>query len=174
MSTFKQVRINDIIANQERSFALHPMSKAHVKSLIESFGRTGDFGVIPVRELEDGDYEQAAGHHRVEAMRQLGYTHVDCKVLDPEEATNAEMVRIMVNENNTQQGNVNPAKLDSINAIMGQVAYALLLSDTPEQYLECIGVNNAGAALLAKLTNRSFSEAKGNIEKGKSIPYICG
>ena len=165
MNTFKQVRIEDIISNQRRNFKLHPMDKGHVRSLIESYEKAGDFGVIPVRLMEDGDYEQAAGHHRIEAMRKMGFTHADCKVI---EADDNEMVRIMVNENNTQQGNVNPAKLDSINAIMGQVAYALLLSDTPKHYCEAIGINFSNR--IEKFP--CIKTAKTKIANGEAVPYL--
>ena len=101
MSTLKNIEISTIAANPYRNFSIYPMDKSQVTSLASSFDEVGDFGVLPVRlaayHHDDGsEYELAAGHHRLAAMREMGVTHVDVKVEDYDDD---DMVKVMALEN---------------------------------------------------------------------------
>ena len=67
------------------------------------------------RKTSNG-YEIACGHHRLEALKRVGISHVDLAV---QNYTDEEMLKIMIRENSTQRGNENfGAVLDSIGAVL--------------------------------------------------------
>jgi hypothetical protein len=163
MNNVKNIAVDSILPNSFRNFKLYPMAKDQVSALADSYDTEGDFGIIPVRPLGGGMYEQACGHHRVAAMKALGFTTVRCVVSDYDDD---HMVGIMINENSRQKGDNAPAALDSLSAVTRMVAYYLLISDTALDFAELVG-SYAGAPA----SDSAFKLAKTKIAKGEPVPY---
>ena len=165
MSTLKNIEISTIAANPYRNFSIYPMDKSQVTSLASSFDEVGDFGVLPVRRAayhhDDGsEYELAAGHHRLAAMREMGVTHVDVKVEDYDDD---DMVKVMALENAKQKGDNMPALLDSMSGICQRVAYILLVSDSADDL--------AQICATWELSQKQFDTSKGLLMAGKGIGH---
>ena len=140
MNFFTQIKENALLPNPHRSFKINPIDKDQVKNLVESYQRNDDIGVITVRRSNEWEdhYEIAFGHHRLEAMRQLGYTEIDCKIV---EASDMAMFSMMVDENATQYGGNPASQKDSIAAAYRNVGYALMISDNAEQANAILAIN---------------------------------
>ena len=150
--------ISQIKPNRKRNFDVYPVKDEVVEGLMESYRRSGDFGLIPVREIANGRYEQACGHHRLEAMKRLGFLKVAVKIAN---FSDEEMTRIMIDENATQYG-ANPAACaDSVLAIATDVAYHFFLAENVGLFAE-ISANNS----LICSTEKAFAKIKGKLQKG--------
>ena len=55
---------------------------SEILELAESIERQGLINPILVKEREDGRYEVIAGHRRFEAVKRLGYPHIECNIAD--------------------------------------------------------------------------------------------
>ena len=109
--------IDQILPNPHRNFDIYPIGETQVALLMESISEVGMFLGLPARKTQNG-YEIACGHHRLEALKRTGATHVDIAVND---YSDDEMLKIMIRENSTQRGNENfGAVLDSVGAVLVQ------------------------------------------------------
>lgn len=109
--------IEQILPNPHRNFDIYPIGEQQVSLLIESINEVGMFLGLPARKTPNG-YEIACGHHRLDALKRTGATHVDLAVSD---YSDEEMLKIMIRENSTQRGNENfGAVLDSVGAVLVQ------------------------------------------------------
>lgn len=70
---------------------------SEIFELAESIERQGLINPIAVKELGDGRYEVVAGHRRFEAIKRLGYPHVECNILD--ELNEKETIFAQIAEN---------------------------------------------------------------------------
>ena len=165
------VTITTLSPNRKRNFDVYPINEDVVAGLMASYEKTGDFGVIPVRESGPNRYEMACGHHRVEAMKRLGHTRVTVKIAG---FSDQEMTDVMILENATQGGR-NPAALaDSVLAKATDIAYALFLSMNREEFESMTGVLLAEISASSVNRDKPYEYAKANAEKGKaSAALIC-
>jgi len=69
------------------------------------------------------DYQIAAGHHRIKAMKDSGFTEVELIVDDYDDD---QMIQIMVMENSSQIGDNSGAVLDAVAAAMHRISYLTL------------------------------------------------
>ena len=107
--------ISEVLPNIHRDFSIYPIGEAQVDRLVESIKEVGMFLGLPARKTKKG-YEIAAGHHRLEALKRTGATHVDLAVKD---YSDDDMLKIMIRENNLQRGDENfGAVLDSVGAVL--------------------------------------------------------
>ena len=88
MYTEREVMIDRILPNPFRDFDINPIHQSRIDQLVYSYrdGLGKDFGtIIPVRPhpTREGYYEQACGHHRVRALKQLGQLKVLCQIDNP-------------------------------------------------------------------------------------------
>jgi len=92
------IQTSAIVANPYRKIENYPIDAAKVDALKESIQQTGFWDNLVVREHPDEPltYQLAYGHHRMEAVRQLGIEEVDLAVRDIDNAT---MLRMMAQEN---------------------------------------------------------------------------
>lgn len=134
------VAITLIDPNPYRDFSIYPIVQEQVDALKSSYA-TRDFGIIAVRPVGNR-YQQVYGHHRLEALKQMGITTVDVKI---EAIDDDQMVKEMASENATQQGNSFPAQVDSVAAIARRLAYWLLISEDDAQWNELMGTPSATA-----------------------------
>ena len=127
-----KVSINLIKPNPFRDFDLDPIGQSQVAKLAQSHAQIGQFGAIPARPhpTEAGFYEQASGHHNVEAMRLRGDREVNLEV---RERSDSEMAQLLALENLTQRTNNAGAMADAVAARARLVAMDVLLHNSVEQ-----------------------------------------
>ena len=79
------IAIDDLVPNSDNP---NRMSKGTFAKLVGHIKRTGNYEPVVVRSAEGdkGNYQILNGHHRVKALKQLGYDSVDCVVWDVDEA----------------------------------------------------------------------------------------
>ncbi len=143
--------IEQVLPNPHRDFEIYSIDKAQVKLLIDSIKDVGMFLGLPARKTSAG-YEIACGHHRLEALKEIGITHVDLAVND---YSDEDMLKIMIRENATQRGHENfGAVLDSVGAV--------LVSCVKDIYC-----NNVGASCPDMTKSQEI--VKGQVESGEGI-----
>jgi hypothetical protein len=93
-----KIAVSKIRANPFRRIASYPIDKAKVEALKTSIRETEFWDNILLREKpgKPGLYELAYGHHRLQALKELGIAEIDVPVKDLDDAT---MLRIMAGEN---------------------------------------------------------------------------
>lgn len=142
--------ISEILPNPHRNFDIYPVGETQVELLIDSINDVGMFLGLPARKTESG-YEIACGHHRLEALRRTGATHVDLAVNN---YSDEDMLKIMIRENSTQRGNENfGAVLDSVGAVL----------------VQCVRVLYKGG--VQGLPDVNWVTIKTNITSGEGIGY---
>lgn len=114
--------------NPFRDFDLHPYDAAQVERLQTSIRDDGFWASVVAREV-DGTYQIAFGHHRIEAARNLGLSHVPIEV---RELSDWKMVRMLASENAMQRGSTAAAALDAIAAISRVVAFECFRGDATQ------------------------------------------
>ena len=131
-----KVSIDLVKPNPFRDFEIDPFDTDQIGNLVSSINQLGQFGAVPVRPHphEKGAYQQASGHHTVEALRQSGAkeVNIECK-----ERSDDEMALLMGVENLTQRTNSTGAIADAVAAQAYLVAVSNLL-------LPSIGQQNKG------------------------------
>jgi ParB/RepB/Spo0J family partition protein len=70
---------------------------SEIFELADSIERQGLINPITVQKRDDGKYEVIAGHRRFEAVKRLGYPHVECNVLD--DLNEKEIILAQIAEN---------------------------------------------------------------------------
>ncbi|MFO8018995.1 MAG: ParB/RepB/Spo0J family partition protein [Promethearchaeia archaeon] len=61
------------------------IDKEYIEELAKSIKKDGLWNPILVKRLSNGDYEVISGGHRLRAVRKLGWSEIESKVLDIEE-----------------------------------------------------------------------------------------
>jgi ParB-like nuclease domain len=131
-----QVPIGKVKPNRFRRFDLYPINELQVQRIQQSMEDLGIFQSLPARKLPDGNYELAAGHHRLESAKRLDIASLDLTVCD---YSDLEMVEVMTAENLTQRGYSAAAALDSVAAYALVVAREVLLGDATSKIFEVVG-----------------------------------
>ena len=149
-----------LLPNPHRNFKINPLDNDQVIALATSYENNEDMGVLLVRpspEWQD-HYEIVYGHHRLDAMRRLDWEMVDCKIGD---LSDMQMLTGMISENSTQYGGRPESQMDSIQAMIKTIAYALRICDDNESISEILEID-----LYA--TDMSFQNSKGRLlERGE-------
>ena len=133
--------------NPYRDTTRYPIDEEATQRLVDSFDGLGNFGTLPARKV-GGGYQIAAGHHRLEALRNLGVKKIPLLVSD---YTDDQMVEVMTVENSTQRGQNAAALLDSVAAITYRLA-KLLLTEEPESL--CTNVRRVWESKQAAIVSR--------------------
>lgn len=154
MSIVKKIDIRLIDPNPFRDFGLNPLKPDNVRALEESYRKNGDFGVLNIRKVGNR-YQQAFGHHRLEAMRRNGYDLIDCKV---SEMTDLAMVRQMIDENNDQYGNNPQVQLDSVSSLAKLYVNWMLWTDDVQSFNDLL--TEQGIGCETGLTPNNFFGSK--------------
>uniref|UniRef100_A0A6M3JL93 ParB-like N-terminal domain-containing protein n=1 Tax=viral metagenome TaxID=1070528 RepID=A0A6M3JL93_9ZZZZ len=92
-----KIKVKDILANPFRRIEKYTINEETVKFLMQSIEDV-DFWSIVVRNhpTQKGKYEQAFGHHRIEAAKRLGLKEIEVQIVDLD---NSKMIIAMANEN---------------------------------------------------------------------------
>lgn len=153
---YVEAPIGSIAYNPYRDTTRYPIDEDATQRLIDSYDDLGNFGTLPARQVKGG-YEIAAGHHRLEALREIGVKKIPLLVSDYDDD---QMVEVMTVENSTQRGQNAAALLDSVAAITYRLAKLLLtesdhdLSTNVERCFE---------------SEKAAQVARGNLLAGKGI-----
>lgn len=70
---------------------------SEILELADSIDKQGLINPITVQKRDDGKYEVIAGHRRFEAIKRLGYPHVECNILD--DLNEKEIILAQIAEN---------------------------------------------------------------------------
>ena len=99
-----KIALNNLLPNPYRDMSRYPLHREKIESLKASIRSTGFWDNVLVRQAPDnGHFELAYGHHRLEALKELVREEIvssdyelDVPVRKLDDAT---MIRIMANEN---------------------------------------------------------------------------
>ncbi len=72
-----RTNINNLVNNPLDEFVTVGPKDGGISGYVRSISQTGDYGQIFASKLPNGMYQIANGHHRVAALRQLGYKFVN-------------------------------------------------------------------------------------------------
>jgi len=148
--------------------------------LLTHLKKTGRYEPIVVRPLADkeGAYQIINGHHRVRALKQLGYTEVQCVVWNVDDTE----ARLLLATLNRLHGNDNPARKTELYRQLSQNLRLPELSKLLPQNLKSIERVIAGFAnSKQKRTEQAFlipmtffltAEQKEVVEK--ALKKACG
>jgi len=159
MAVAKKIKTEDILPNPHRNFEIDPIDPEHVNELANSYDELKDFSTLTARPFGN-KYQLACGHHRLEAMKQLGYKEVDVKIMDLDELN---MTRVMARENMTQRGTRPSAIQDAVAASTEYIAEELLRYNDYARFAELSDVGTFVQGLKAWQTTR------GMINKGEGL-----
>jgi len=118
----QNVPLNEIIDNHWRDRDLYPIDKEHVTELLNSMHEHGFFGGLKGRRV-NGKVELGCGHARIEAARKAKMDSIPIYIDDIDDDT---MLRLMTDENATQQGGTNAgAVLNEVSAVARRIVEGL-------------------------------------------------
>jgi hypothetical protein len=163
-----RIPIEDILDNPFRDFNIFPIEKSVVESLKASYSTSGDFGVIPVRRhpeeryAKKGKYQQLCGHHRMQALREIGIKIVDCKVIQG--CTDDMALTIMTGENLSGSHRAVGAIQDSLMSLAKVIGYRLLRYSDYDRYKKDFASTHG----VCKKKD-SWETARGKFKKGNGI-----
>ena len=89
----KLLQVSEIVQGKN----IRSEKDSEIFELAESIDRQGLINPITVQERDDGKYEVIAGHRRFEAIKRLGYPHVECNILD--DLNEKEIILAQIAEN---------------------------------------------------------------------------
>lgn len=91
-----KIRVEDLRPNPFRRIDRYPISREKVEALKTSIQETTFWDNLLARRNADGKIEIAYGHHRLQALNELGIEEVDIPVRD---LNDTMMIKTMANEN---------------------------------------------------------------------------
>jgi hypothetical protein len=114
------IKLSDIRPNPNRDLKFNPFNEEKITALMASIGETGFWTNVIVRKAPDGKgYEQAYGHHRIEAARRSGIKEADFVVRDLDENM---MLKMMELENQEDYRYCPLSLLESCKAVVNALA----------------------------------------------------
>jgi ParB-like chromosome segregation protein Spo0J len=127
------------------------MDQTMVDRLKASIEEDGFWGGIICRKLPNGTIQIGAGHHRVAAAIEAGYTVADVMVSD--DLDDKGMIRVYARENATQRGNTGTAMAGMVASAIRHISKKLFLNQPvrfPDNYRESIDLNRVRGHVLGK------------------------
>jgi len=124
-----ELNLTQLKPNPFRVFAVDPIDMDAVASLAESIEQDGFWGGVVARQNDQGEYEVACGHHRVQAAISAGYEYAEIFVADLDDEA---MIRIYARENATQRGNHSTAVAGTVASAIRFLAKAQFLGISVE------------------------------------------
>lgn len=134
--TFKgepqDVPLAKIRANPFRDFAINPLKTSKVEALRADIDKIGFWSHSIQARPVGGSFEVAFGHHRLEALKQLGAKTVPLSVSD---LSDAEMLQFMAQENDEEWGGDPEQTREAVRAVVLALADGRLpnFPDVPEK-----------------------------------------
>ena len=137
-----EVKVSQLLPNPHRKLERYPIDEEKVKNLVESIKDTSFWDNILARpSSENGVYEIAYGHHRMEALKRVGIKKINIPI---RELSNEKMLQIMANEN-MQEWETNPKVIIQTikrvrNHLQGEVSKCRTLKEFLSKALEFKGL----------------------------------
>lgn len=94
-----KIKVSVIQPNPYRDVKHYPFDKSKIESLKRSIQEKSFWDNVLARKTKNGRIELAYGHHRLEALKQLGTKEIDIPVRTDKELTDDMMIKIMAEEN---------------------------------------------------------------------------
>jgi ParB-like nuclease domain len=155
----QNVPLDQIIDNPWRDRELYPIDKEHVAELMASLAEHGFFGGLKGRRV-NGKVELGCGHARIEAARKAKMDSIPIYIDDIDDDA---MLRLMTDENATQQGGTNAgAVLNEVSAVARRLVEGLLEGNT--------GTIVPVSVAKAFDGKRGIETAQGRLEKRRNDP----
>jgi len=95
-----EIPIDKLVANPHRNIEEYELDEDLVESLMASMNATDVWLGLEARERNDGMYEIAFGHHRLEAAKRIGVKSV---VVSVSERSELDMLDMMIQENHARR-----------------------------------------------------------------------
>jgi len=120
-----KVKLANVRPNPFRDIAVYPIDQGKVLSLKQSINSTEFWENILAREAGDGTIEIAYGHHRLQALREIYDENKEFDfIVKP--LSNAEMIRIMSDENMSEWNHDAAIERETIKAIIKAAAAGMI------------------------------------------------
>ena len=100
MKTIMEIPIGKLVANPHRNIDEYELDEELVESLMTSMTATDVWLGFEARERDDGMYEIAFGHHRLEAAKRIGVQSV---VVSVAKRSELDMLDMMIQENHARR-----------------------------------------------------------------------
>jgi len=168
----RKIHVIDMLPNPHRDLKLNPVNQEKIDALIDSFGRTGFWDNVVVREHPtlSGKYELAYGHNRLAALKDRR-VEVSTVTIPVAKLNDWDMYCSMVDENETQQ-TITPAIVFENVGVGCTIIEAALKKigekGTWAQFNEALG--RAVATATARLNNdHGFEQVREAYWRGEGI-----
>jgi len=160
------IKLSEIKPNPNRDLKFNPYNEEKITALMASIGETGFWTNVIVRKSPDGKgYEQAYGHHRIEAARRSGIKEADFVVRDLDENM---MLKMMELENQEDYRYCPLSLLESVKAVVNALAEGRI---APFDHTDSAGRPNPKPEHYRYAP--SFVPAKVNSLKESGRPYTA-
>ncbi len=146
-----KVIVKSILPNPYRNIKHYPFDKAKVDSLKKSIQEKTFWDNILIRQ-KDGKLELAYGHHRLEALKQLGVKEINVPVRTEKELSDALMVQIMAEENHdwSQSPAMMNQTVDGVKKFLDEELGKCDAWDSGNRFISSLGIGNQAALGAAK------------------------
>jgi hypothetical protein len=155
------IPVEKIKQNPWRNLELYPINKEQVTRLVQSVNQHGFLGGVKARAI-NGHYELACGHHRIEAVREIGLKEVIIVVEDMSDDT---MIKLMCDENATQSGAIAAAIMNEVSAATKRIFGAIMRCEEPSEISE----GSIISKLFINKATQSFTNIKTALEEGNGL-----
>lgn len=118
-----RLKLDEILVNPYRDLKRNPLDPRTVYRLKRSINSTGFWDNIVIRKNAEGKYEQAYGHHRVEAARQAGIKEADFIV---KKLTDQQMIQVLHDDNDEAYRFRVASLFESVRAVVHALALGKL------------------------------------------------
>jgi hypothetical protein len=152
------ILVKDLKPNPYRKINKYPIDKYKIEALKNSIKETDFWDNILARSSKSG-YQIAYGHHRLQALKELGIKEVDIPVKELDDST---MIKIMANENMAEWSSNTGVILETI-----QVAKEYLEGEIEKySYEEILGIDFFSDFINSK---QSYANCK---SQGIGLPIL--
>lgn len=109
--------------NPFRDMANYPINEKKIETLLASYERTGFWGNIVGRRINEKEFQIAYGHHRLAALwRKYGERSKQQVGIVVQDLSDADMIRIMADENDEEFRSSAYVQMESVRSVL--LAYA--------------------------------------------------
>ncbi|MDH3376203.1 MAG: ParB/RepB/Spo0J family partition protein [Gammaproteobacteria bacterium] len=115
-----KVQLKDIKANPFRDIGRYPINEKKIETLRRSIQKTGFWDNCVARKV-NGHVELAYGHHRLVALREEFPPDHEVNMI-PRDLDDADMIRVMANENQEEWGHNASVTMETIRAVVNAIA----------------------------------------------------
>jgi len=136
-----KIEVKNLYPNPFRKIDKYPIDKHKIEALKISINETEFWDNILARKVND-TFQIAYGHHRLQALKELGIKEVDIPVKELDDST---MIRIMANENMSEWSSNTSVILETIQVAKEYLEEVILNNDwnRVKEILDSIFIDNS-------------------------------